>query len=106
MRGCCVRGIPDLEVVTVNKLVWFLLGAASGFVLAHFVNKDPRGHDLLAQVDARIAEFTDRVSDAYHQQEARLADDDAPAAQAVHDAAIDAADAAEAVGDAARTTTD
>lgn len=73
------RRHPDLEVVTVKKLVWFLFGTAFGFVLAHLVNKDPRGHDLLAQVDARINEFTDRMSDAYHQQEARFADDDVPA---------------------------
>jgi hypothetical protein len=85
----------------MKKVVWFVLGVASGFVLAHFVNKDPRGHELLAEVDSRITEFTDRIGDAYREQEARLGDlvDDAKdaavsAAQSAVDAASDAVDAA------------
>ena len=57
----------------MKKLLWFLVGVAGGFVLAHFVNKDPRGREALDQLDARISEFTDRIGDAYRQQEARLA---------------------------------
>ena len=45
----------------MKSLLWFLLGIAGGFVLAHLVNKDPRGHEILADVDARITEFTDRM---------------------------------------------
>jgi len=56
----------------VKKLVWFVLGIAGGFILAHMVDKDPRGHEVLADLDARISEFTDRMTDAYHEQEARL----------------------------------
>ena len=58
----------------MKNLLWFLLGIAGGFVLAHLVNKDPRGHEILADVDARITEFTDRMGDAYREQEARLSD--------------------------------
>jgi len=65
----------------MKSLVWFVLGVAGGFVVAHFMNKDPRGHEVLAAVDARIAEFTDRIGDAYRQEEARLASA-APAEQA------------------------
>ena len=36
------------------------------------MNKDPRGHEILADVDARITEFTDRIGDAYREQEARF----------------------------------
>ncbi|MFF0910648.1 ATPase [Microbacterium enclense] len=88
----------------VRSLVWFVLGIAGGFVAAHLVNKDPRGQELFAQLDSRIGEFTDRMSDAYHEQETRLSRliDDAK------DAAGTAVDTtAEAVGDAAaavRTT--
>jgi hypothetical protein len=57
---------------TVKSFVWFVLGIAGGFVLAHLVDKDPRGHEVLAQVDARINAFTDRLSDAYRAQEAQL----------------------------------
>ena len=51
---------------------WFLIGVIGGFIAAHFLNKDPRGHDLLADVDARIAGFSAAFSDAYREQEARL----------------------------------
>ncbi|WP_231901853.1 ATPase [Microbacterium sp. T32] len=90
------------EVVIVRSLVWFVLGIAGGFVAAHLVNKDPRGQELLAQVDARISEFADRMSEAYHEQETRLSDilDDAKGVAA---AAVDAtADAAGTVADAAK----
>jgi hypothetical protein len=56
----------------VKNLMWFLWGIAGGFVLAHLVDKDPRGHHLLAELDARISEFTDRIGDAYRDQEARF----------------------------------
>ncbi len=56
----------------MKKLIWFLLGIIAGFIAAHLVNKDPRGREALAEVDARITEFTDRMSDAYHEQEATL----------------------------------
>lgn len=85
----------------VKSLVWFALGIAGGFVAAHLVNKDPRGQELLAQLDSRIGEFTDHMSDAYHQQETRLSEiiDDAKgvaasAADRVSDAGGDAAAAA------------
>lgn len=90
------------EVVNVRSLVWFVLGIAGGFVAAHLVNKDPRGQELLAQVDARIGEFADRMSDAYHEQETRLSDilDDAKSVAA---SAIEAtADAADSVAAAAK----
>lgn len=84
------------EVVIVRSLVWFVLGIAGGFVAAHLVNKDPRGQELLAQVDARISEFTDRMSEAYHAQETRLSD-------VLDDAKTVAATAADTVADAAAT---
>lgn len=74
----------------MKNLVWFVLGLAGGFVLAHFVNKDPRGREVLADIDARIAEFTDRISAAYHEQEARFSD----GAEAATDAAAEAVAAA------------
>lgn len=94
----------------MKNLVWFLLGIAGGLVVAHFVNKDPRGHELLADVDARISEFTDRIGDAYREQEARfsgIVDDvrDA-AAEAAANAKDAASDAVDAVADAAKTAAD
>jgi ABC-type Fe3+-hydroxamate transport system substrate-binding protein len=94
----------------MKTLLWFLFGIAGGFVLAHLVNKDPRGHELLAEVDSRITEFTDRMGDAYREQEARfsgLVEDVKDAASGVAGAAKTAAsDVAEAASDAAHKLTD
>ena len=88
----------------VKKFVWFVLGLAGGFVLAHLVDKDPRGHELMGQVDARIGEFTDRIGDAYREQEAQLAglvaearDVAAGTIAAAKDAASEAVEAAKTV---------
>ena len=56
----------------MKSLLWFVLGLAGGFVAAHLVNKDPRGHEALVEVDARITEFTDRIGEAYRAQEAKI----------------------------------
>jgi hypothetical protein len=88
----------------MRYLLWFLFGVIGGFVAAHVMNKDPRGHEVLAEVDARITEFTDRIGDAYREQEARFSG----IVDGVKDAANDAygtakttaADAVEAVADA------
>ncbi|NLP85405.1 ATPase [Microbacterium sp. CFH 90308] len=94
----------------MKNLFWFVLGIAGGFVVAHLMNKDPRGHEILADVDARISEFTDRMGDAYREQEARfsgLVDDVKDAAKAAASGAADvASDAADAVSDTARKLTD
>jgi hypothetical protein len=70
----------------MRNLLWFLLGVIGGFVAAHVMNKDPRGHEVLADVDARITEFTDRIGDAYREQEARISG----IVEGVKDAATDA----------------
>ncbi|GAA2994541.1 ABC-type Fe3+-hydroxamate transport system substrate-binding protein [Microbacterium terrae] len=98
----------------MKNVVWFVLGIAGGFVLAHLVNKDPRGQEVLSEVDARISEFTDRIADAYREQEARitgLVDDAKDAAATAADAAADfmsdtAAAAKEAAKDAASKLAD
>jgi len=94
----------------MKNLVWFLLGIAGGFVLAHLVNKDPRGHELLAEVDSRITEFTDRMGDAYREQEARFSGlvDDAKdaAAEAAGAARAAASEAVDAAAEAAKKLTD
>jgi len=49
----------------MKNVVWFLLGIIGGFVAAHFMNKDPRGHEMLASLDARVNDFTGALTDAY-----------------------------------------
>ena len=94
----------------MKNVLLFLFGVASGFVLAHLVNKDPRGHELLAEVDARIGAFTDRIGDAYREQESRitgLVDEVKDAAAEVGAAAkVAASDAVDAAADTAKKLTD
>lgn len=94
----------------MRNLLWFLLGVIGGFVAAHVMNKDPRGHEVLADVDARITEFTDRIGDAYREQEARMSGlvDSAKAAvgDVVDAAAETASDAIDSADTAAQKLTD
>ncbi|WP_298742377.1 ATPase [uncultured Microbacterium sp.] len=94
----------------MQRFAWFVLGIAGGFVAAHLVNKDPRGHEVLADVDARISEFTDRIGDAYRAQEAKIdglvADVKDVAAGAIDSAQSVAADAKDAVDDTVAAATD
>ena len=89
----------------MKSVVWFVLGLAGGFVAAHLVNKDPRGHEVLAEVDARITEFTDRIGEAYRAQEAKIdgiaADVKDVTANALDAAKAAASDTLEAAKDAA-----
>ncbi len=91
----------------MKSLLWFVLGLVGGFVAAHLVNKDPRGHEALVEVDARITEFTDRIGEAYRAQEAKIdgiaAEVKDAAANALGAAKDAAADAIDAAGDAAST---
>ena len=94
----------------MRNLLWFLLGVIGGFVAAHVMNKDPRGHEVLADVDARITEFTDRIGDAYREQEARMSGlvDSAKAAvgDVVDAAAETSSDAIDSADTAAQKLTD
>ncbi|MBT8799166.1 ATPase [Microbacterium flavum] len=88
----------------MKNVVWFVLGLAGGFVAAHLVNKDPRGHEVLAEVDARIGEFTDRIGDAYRAQEAKIDGIAADVKDAAAGALGAAKDAAAAAVDTAKDT--
>ncbi|MFI8594297.1 ATPase [Microbacterium sp. NPDC078428] len=80
----------------MKNLLWFTFGIVGGFVIAHLVDKNPAGHDALAEIDARIGEFTDRIGEAYRDQESRLG-------QIVDDAKDAVARAADAAADSARS---
>ncbi|GLJ78945.1 ATPase [Microbacterium imperiale] len=88
----------------MKNALWFVLGVAGGFVAAHVINKDPRGHEMLAEVDARITEFADRIGDAYRDQEARIEGLAADVKGVAADALQSAIDAASDVVDDTRET--
>lgn len=78
----------------MKNVAWFVLGTAAGFVLAHIVDRDPRGHEVLADIDARVTEFTDRIGDAYREQQTRFAELAADVKDVTAKVADDASDAA------------
>ena len=88
----------------MRNVLWFLLGVIGGFVAAHLMNKDPRGHEVLADVDARITEFTDRIGDAYREQEARFSGIVDGVKDAANDAYGTAKDKASDAVDAVKST--
>ena len=91
----------------MKSFLWFVLGLAGGFVAAHLVNKDPRGHEALAEVDARITEFTDGIAADVKDAAASALDAAKGAAANTVEAAKDAAStAADAAKGAAATLTD
>ncbi len=51
---------------------WFLIGVVSGLVAAHFLNKDPRATEVLRDIDQRINEIGQTISEAYHERDATL----------------------------------
>jgi uncharacterized protein YjbJ (UPF0337 family) len=95
----CGRGSGDMK-----NLLWFLFGVIGGFVAAHLMNKDPRGHEVLAEVDARITEFTDRIGDAYREQEARISGLVGEVKDAAGDVADNAKNVASDAVDSAKST--
>ncbi len=98
----------------MKSLLWFLIGIVGGFAAAHVINKNPTGHELLAEVDARIGEFTERIGEAYRGQEAKLDEFVSGAQDVASNVASSASDAAssakatasDAVSDAAETVSD
>jgi len=90
----------------MKNVLWFVVGLIGGFVAAHYVNKDPRGHEVLADLDARVTEFTDRIGEAYREQESRIDGIAADVKDAANAALANAKDAASGAVDAAKDAVD
>ncbi|BDI22799.1 hypothetical protein [Herbiconiux sp. L3-i23] len=56
----------------MKKLLWLVLGAAVGYVVAKRFAETPRGKELVASIDARAKEFGDAVAASYHERQAEL----------------------------------
>jgi hypothetical protein len=69
----------------MKRLVWFIVGIAVGFVLAHVVAGNPKGKRFFDEVDTRAHEFSAAVVEGYKEREAELRD-------VVSDAVADAGD--------------
>ncbi len=60
------------EEMNMKNLLLLVVGIATGFVVAHKVNKTKRGSEFFADVDAKLREFTDTVAESYREREKEL----------------------------------
>lgn len=56
----------------MKNFIWFSIGIAAGFVVAHQVNKTQQGKAFFADLDAKAREFGEAISDGYRQRDAEL----------------------------------
>ena len=56
----------------MKSILWFTVGVAAGFVVAHQVNKTQQGSEFFSTVDAKAREFGNAVVDGYKEREAEL----------------------------------
>ncbi|MFF2390321.1 hypothetical protein [Agromyces sp. NPDC058064] len=66
----------------MKSILWFTVGVAAGFVVAHQVNQTKQGRDFFSSIDAKAREFGNAIAEGYHARDAELrADGDASAAR-------------------------
>ena len=66
----------------MKSILWFTVGVAAGFVVAHQVNQTKQGRDFFSSVDAKARAFGNAIAEGYHERDAELrraAGDAAPA---------------------------
>jgi hypothetical protein len=56
----------------MKNFIWFVVGIATGFVIAHEANKTQHGKAFFSDLDAKAREFGEAISDGYRQREAEL----------------------------------
>lgn len=67
----------------MKSILWFTVGVAAGFVVAHQVNQTAQGRDFFSTVDAKARAFGNAIAEGYHARDAELRAEagDAPAAR-------------------------
>jgi len=56
----------------VKSILWFTVGVAAGFVVAHQVNQTKQGRDFFSSVDAKARAFGNAIAEGYHERDAEL----------------------------------
>jgi hypothetical protein len=56
----------------VKSILWFTVGVAAGFAVAHQVNRTAQGREFFAGLDAKARAFGRAVAEGYHAREAEL----------------------------------
>lgn len=58
----------------MRRVFWLVVGAAIGFVAAHFVNQTPGGRRFFDQLGRGVHEFSDAVAEGYRIAEEEFAE--------------------------------
>jgi len=56
----------------VKSILWFTVGVAAGFVVAHQVNQTKQGRDFFESIDAKARAFGHAIAEGYHARDAEL----------------------------------
>ena len=56
----------------MKSILWFTVGVAAGFVVAHRVNQTKQGRDFFSSVDAKARAFGQAIAEGYHERDAQL----------------------------------
>ncbi|WP_353814211.1 hypothetical protein [Agromyces sp. SYSU T00266] len=56
----------------MKSILWFTVGVAAGFAVAHQVNRTAQGREFFEGLDAKARAFGRAVAEGYHAREAEL----------------------------------
>lgn len=56
----------------MKSILWFTVGVAAGFVVAHKFNQTAQGRDFFSSVDAKARAFGQAIAEGYHARDAEL----------------------------------
>ena len=56
----------------MKSILWFTVGVAAGFAVAHQFNRTAQGREFFAGLDAKARAFGRAVAEGYHAREAEL----------------------------------
>lgn len=56
----------------MKSFLWFVVGIAAGFAIAHKVNSTDQGKQFFDELDRKAHDFGAAVSDGYRKREAEL----------------------------------
>ena len=66
----------------MKSILWFVVGIAAGFVVAHQLNQTNQGREFFSSIDAKARAFGKAVAEGYHERDAELrAEGAAPASR-------------------------
>jgi hypothetical protein len=69
----------------MKSILWFAVGIAAGFAIAHQVNKTQQGRQFFDELDRKAHDFGEAVSEGYRKREAELRSAIDDAADAITD---------------------